>query len=226
VALKRKREAGTVEDERAALREQWAELEVLKQTLAERVRAVEERERELQALLRDANRDGSPLPPRPSQSADVVAAQAAELERRAAALGQRERDLAAREEALGVEGGSRGALPAAPVADERRLAELDARLAALKEAEAAFLRTQQELAARSDALTQRERLVSQRERELDEREDVADAQPEVAELEARLRKLEQQGAIPPARQPALEDTQGFSGGIKRLQEQGTRRPRS
>ena len=109
-----------------------------------------------------------------------------------------------------------------PPTDERRTEELDARLAALEEAEAAFLRTREELAARSDALTQRERLVAQRERELDEREDVADAKPEVAELEARLRKLEQQRAIPAA--PATESTQGFTHGIKRLQEQGTRRP--
>ena len=67
--------------------------------------------------------------------------------------------------------------------------------------------------------------MSQRERELDDREDVADASPEVAELEARLRRLEQQRSMPPPppAAPSLEDTQGFSGGFKRLQDQGTRR---
>ena len=221
---KRKQELGSADDERIALREQWLELDALKRELSERVRAVEERERELETALRAAHRDGAPLPPRAGSGAGVVVPEVAELERRAAALARRERELAEREQALDAKDGATVVLPPAPSSDERRLADIEARLAALKEAESAFLRTQQELAARSDALTQRERLVSQRERELDEREDVADSQPEVVELEARLRKLEQQRAIPAAApQPAVEDTQGFSGGFKRLQEQGTRR---
>ena len=220
---KQRDELGTVEDERAALREQWLALDTLKRELSERVRAVEERERELQATLAQARRDGgSVLPPATAPGAAVVSAQLIELERRTAALHERERQLAAREQADGD--GSSAVLPAA-TSDEQRLAEIDARLAALQEAEQAFIRTQQELAGRSEALTQRERLVSQRERELDQLEDATDARPEVAELEARLRRLESQRAVPPApvQQPAVEDTQGFSGGFKRLQDQGTRR---
>ena len=223
---KRTENLGTVEDERAALREQWLELDALKRELSERVRAVEARERELQAALAEARRDGSPLPPRPDSESAVVAAQAVELERRAAGIAARERELMEREQALAGGDAETVVLPAAPSSDEQRLAELDARLAALQEAEKAFVRTQQELAARSDAVTQRERMVSQREKELDEREDVADATPEVAELETRLRRLEQQRSTmppPPTTAPAVEDTQGFSGGFRRLQDQGTRR---
>ena len=130
-----------------------------------------------------------------------------------------------REQALAPAGAPTVVLPPVPSSDEQRLAEVEARLAALQEAEKAFIRTQQELSARSDAVTQRERMVSQREKELDDREDVADASPEVAELEARLRRLEQQRSMPPApaQAPSVEDTQGFSGGFRRLQDQGTRR---
>jgi uncharacterized protein (DUF3084 family) len=216
VRRKRSDELGTVEDERAALREQWLELDGLKRELSERVRAVEERERELQATLAHVRRDGGASSPLPVPSAD-----AAELERRAAALAERERQVAAREHT--AEGAAAAVLPPAPSADEQRLAEIDQRLAALQEAEKAFVRTQQELAARSEAVTQRERLVAQREKELDQREDVADARPEVTELEARLRRLEAQRAVPAAPQPQVDDTQGFSGGFKKLQDQGTRR---
>ena len=223
---KRTEDLGTVDDERVALREQWLELDALKRELSERVRAVEERERELQAVLAEARRDGSPLPPRSDSSSEVVMAQTVELERRAAGIAARERELMEREHALAGGDAATVVLPPAPSSDEQRLAELDARLAALQEAEKAFVRTQQELTARSDAVTQRERLVSQREKELDDREDVADASPEVAELEARLRRLEQQRSMsmpPPPTAPSVEDTQGFSGGFKRLQDQGTRR---
>ncbi len=219
------RHPGTVEDERTALHEQWLELDALKRELSDRVRAVEERERELQAALAEARRDGSPLPSPSHSGSEVVAAQTVELERRAAGIAARERELLEREHALAGGDPAGVVLPPAPSSDEQRLAELEARLAALQEAEKAFVRTQQELTARSDAVTQRERMVSQRERELDEREDVADASPEVAELESRLRRLEQQRSMPPppAPAPSVEDTQGFSGGFKRLQDQGTRR---
>jgi uncharacterized protein (DUF3084 family) len=224
VFRKRTESLGTVEDERAALREQWLELDALKRELSQRVHAVEERERELQAALAEARRDGSPLPPRPGAESEVVAAQAAELERRAAAIAVRERELMEREQALADDSTPSVVLPPEPSSDEQRLAELEARLATLQEAEKAFIRTQQELSARSDAVTQRERMVSQREKELDDREDVADASPEVAELEARLRRLEQQRSMPPqVPAPSVEDTQGFSGGFRRLQDQGTRR---
>ncbi len=214
----------SAEDERVALHEQWLEVDALKRELSERVRSVEERELELQSVLEKARRDGSPLPAATDGGNEVVAAQIAVLERRAAALAQRERELADRGALPGGDSGTTG-LPPAPLSDEQRLAEIEAKLAALRESEQAFARTQQELAARSEALTQRERLVAQRERELDQREDAADTRPEVAELEARLRRLEQRPAIPPPppSAPSVEDTQGFSGGVRRLQEQGTRR---
>ena len=99
-----------------------------------------------------------------------------------------------------------------------RLAQIEARLAELRDAEKLFLRTRDELAARSEAVAARERLVSQKERELDDREDGIGqwASPELTEMEARLRRLEQQ------RDPS-EQTMGFSGGLRKLQ-QGTTRP--
>jgi DNA repair exonuclease SbcCD ATPase subunit len=220
---KRTEDLGTVEDERAGLHAQWVELDALKRELAERVRAVSERERELQAALAQVRRDGGTGVAGVAVVAGASAAPPGDLERRAAALAERERRVAAREQALAQGGAAPSPLPPPLAPDEQRLAEIESRLAALKEAEQAFVRTQQELAARSEALTARERLVSQRERELDDREDVADAKPEVAELEERLRRLEQQRTPPPALQPAVDDTQGFSGGLKRLEQQGTRR---
>ncbi len=99
-----------------------------------------------------------------------------------------------------------------------RLARIETRLAELKDAEKLFMRTRDELAARSEAIAARERLAAQRERELDEREDAAgSSRPELGELEARLKRLEQQQQHPG------EQTQGFSGGFKKLQQQGTRR---
>jgi hypothetical protein len=105
-----------------------------------------------------------------------------------------------------------------PEPDAERLAQIEARLAELRDAEKMFLRTRDELAARSEAVAARERLVSQKERELDDREDGVGqwASPELTEMEARLRRLEQQ-------QDPSEQTMGFSGGLRKLQ-QGTTRP--
>ena len=101
--------------------------------------------------------------------------------------------------------------------DAARLEQIEARLAELRDAEKLFLRTRDELAGRSEAVAARERLVAQKERELDDREDGVGqwAGPELTEMEARLRRLEQQ-------QPG-EQTLGFSGGLRKLQ-QGTTRP--
>ncbi len=212
---RRSEDADSVETERAALREQWAAVDALKRELTERVRAVERREHELQAGRQGAGtgreKEARPVGAGPTRAAPT------DLERREASIAARERQLAQREREL-VEQAGHVASP-----DEQRLAQIEARLSDLKNAEKMFLRTQQELSARSEALAARERMVGQRERELDQREDVADAHPEVAELEARLRKLEQRQATAPP-QPALDDTQGFSGGFRKLQEQGTRRP--
>jgi hypothetical protein len=132
-----------------------------------------------------------------------------------AGLDERERELAARASLDGV------MAPAANSAepDAERLARIEARLTELREAEKLFLRTRDELAARSEAVAARERLVAQKERELDERED-AGVSPwdgaELSEMEARLRRLEQ-------RELPGERTQGFSGGLRKLQE-GTKKP--
>ena len=131
------------------------------------------------------------------------------------ALDERERELATR--AVDAAAVVPAAEPAEPGAE--RLAQIEARLTELREAEKLFLRTRDELAARSEAVAARERLVAQKERELDERED-ANLGPwagvELTEMEARLRRLEQ-------RELPGERTQGFTGGLRRLQE-GTKRP--
>jgi len=171
-----------------------------------RERAVAQRER----ALREAERETAPR----ERDEDTAGIPAADAER-ARRLDAREQELARREAELA----EREALPAAEPGHEQ-LRVIERRRAELKEAEQLFLRTREELAARSEAVAARERLVGQRERELDEREDAAGwDRPDVAELEARLRRLEQQGR----RIPDVEQTQGFSGGFRKLKEEGTRR---
>jgi hypothetical protein len=105
--------------------------------------------------------------------------------------------------------------------DAERLARIEARLEELREAEKLFLRTRDELAARSEAVAARERLVAQKERELDERDDAGPWAPaELSEVEARLRRLEQQQTQLPG-----EQTAGFSGGLRKLQQGTTKPPR-
>ena len=157
-----------------------------------------------------------------------------DAQRREQAVAQRERAVAAAEAELAARdapararpgqcgnhgrrpGARRPQPPAEP--DAERLAQIEARLAELRDAEKLFLRTRDELAARSEAVAARERLVSQKERELDDREDGVGqwASPGLTEMEARLRRLEQQ-------QDPSEQTMGFSGGLRKLQ-QGTTRP--
>ena len=229
-----------VAQERVALAEQRAALQDLKRQLAERIAAVKEREDELRkaiARVAGGKEPGIALPPVVSPDADRLAA-------RAATLAERERALAAREAAL-ADGRSGNGDPAHGAALARhareldarraeldareralaereldpeavRLAEIDNRLDVLRNAEEAFLRTRRELADRSDAVAARERMIAQRERELDEREDTWGG-PDMHELESRLRKLETQ-------RPGTGDTGTFSGGFKKLKEEGTRRP--
>jgi DNA repair exonuclease SbcCD ATPase subunit len=235
--------------ERAALAEQRAALESLKAQLAERVAAVKEREDELRAAIAKVAAGKQPsvaLPPVVDPATDRLAT-------RSAALGERERALAAREAALaagasaatGANGDAGHAERMAELAarertleerlrqldarehaveereriprdpDAVRLAEIEARLDELREAEEAFLRTRRELADRSDAVDARERLIAQRERELDEREDGWGSN-DMQELESRLRRLELQRA------PSERGT--FSGGFRKLEQEGTRRP--
>ncbi len=227
MAFKRREEPTTVEDERAALRAQHAALEDLKRQLNERVEAVRARELELHHALAETNS----LPPGSRATNNVEGS--IDAQRREQAVAQRERAVAAAEAALAartrqLELDPAGAetmvgvpvpateSPAEP--DAERLAQIEARLAELREAEKLFLRTRDELAARSEAVAARERLVSQKERELDDREDGVGqwASPGLTEMEARLRRLEQQ-------QDPSEQTMGFSGGLRKLQ-QGTTRP--
>ncbi|RDI73967.1 hypothetical protein Gocc_2531 [Gaiella occulta] len=197
MAFRRREHPGSVEDEREALRAQRLALDELKRELAERVRAVREREAYLERALADIGsgpiaEDAQASPPSPAADDGVAA---------------REAEIAARERAPTAAANDQG---------DDRLARIEARLAELAEAEKLFLRTRDELAARSEAVAARERLVAQRERELDERDAGAGAawtQPELTEMEARLRRLEQQ---------RREQELGFSGGLRRLQQHGTR----
>lgn len=221
MAFKRRAEPTTVEDERAALRAQHAALEELKHELAERVRAVQEREVELSVALAQAGgtqlpRSTAPTLPPVTAPAPPAVDPAAEqqLAAREAALAEREAQLDERRRDLDERAALLAAAPP-PDPDADRLAQIEARLAELRDAEKLFVRTREEVAGRSEAVAARERLVAQRERELDDREDGKGAWAglELSEVEERLRRLEQ-------RQPG-EQTQGFSGGLRKL-EQGSR----
>lgn len=214
----------SLDDERALLHESRLALDRLKSELAERVAAVREREEELRLAVEDARRGQLPstpppaMPSRPAEAHDDTAAHELRrreqaLEARQEALNQRERELARRERALAE--GEAAALNGHS-ADEEREARIEARLAELKEAEKLFLRTRDEVAARSEAVAARERLVAQRERELDELEDAPQREARaLTELEERLARLEQGRAVG-------EDTLGFSGGFRKLQQSGIR----
>jgi hypothetical protein len=237
MAFKRREEPTTVEYERAALRAQHAALDDLKRQLSERVEAVRARELELHHALAETNS----LPPGsagarqslPGARATNDAEAGIDAQRREQAVAQRERAVAAAEGAVAarmrqieLDPASAETMVGVPVPvtqspaepDAERLAQIEARLAELRDAEKLFLRTRDELAARSEAVAARERLVSQKERELDDREDGVGqwASPGLTEMEARLRRLEQQ-------QDPSEQTMGFSGGLRKLQ-QGTTRP--
>lgn len=216
--LRRKNEPGSVEDEREALRLQREdaarELDRLKHELAERVRAVQEKERALDAAL-------GKTPPRPAGQPAPHPDDARELESRRRTIEAREHRLDARERELEEREAALLARPAAEP-DAEQLARIEARLTELKEAERLFLRTREELSARSEALAARERLVAQRERELDEIEDKV-AGPHVHALEERLRRLEQAQLPPAPAQSPVETTQGFADGLEALKRKGTRR---
>ncbi len=234
--FKRREEPTSIDEERDALRAQHAALEELKRQLNERIDAVREREVELHHALAEVGHGSvepralSAVLPRATtverdsdadtgEDALEAARREKELTDRALALAAREAQLDARARELeAAEERLTATPPAEPDAD--RLAQIEARLADLRDAEKLFLRTRDELAARSEAVAARERLVGQKERELDELEDAADRgpAPAISEMEERLRRLEQQ------QQDPGEQTLGFSGGLRRL-EQGTRQQR-
>jgi uncharacterized protein (DUF3084 family) len=229
--------------ERRALAEQRDALEDLKRELAARVAAVQERENELRAAMTAiaAGKESTVLLPAVGDpNADRLAARAAALAEREralalreagaangsgeqvsaarmAAINERETSLAARETELDAREravAERERIPADP--DAVRLEQIETRLNELRAAEAAFLRTRRDLAEHSDAITAREQLLAQRERELDEREDSWGG-PEIRDLESRLRRLETQRLTG-------EPTRSFSGGFRKLEEEGTRKP--
>ena len=235
MAFKRRAEPTTIDEEREALRAQHAALEDLKRQLGERIDAVRERELELHHALADVGSG------EPRAAASVVHRRAganadADTDENALEAARREKELVAREQAVTkreaildaraheLELAAAATVKAGPQPDPdaERLAQIELRLTELRDAEKLFLRTRDELAARSEAVAARERLVSQRERELDEREDAAGgdriAGRELSEMETRLRRLEQ------GQQDPHEQTLGFSGGLKKL-EQGTRQQR-
>ena len=232
--FKRRDEPSSIDEERDALRAQHVAFEDLKRQLNERIDAVRERELELHHALADvaAGEPGAaatvlPRPAASEQGADRRTDESTfEAARRERAIADREQAVAAREAKLDARARELEVVaerastipPAEPDAD--RLAQIEVRLAELRDAEKLFLRTRGELAARSEAVAARERLVGQKERELDEQEDAAGDRlpaPGLSEMDQRLRRLEQQ-------QDPREQTLGFSGGLRRL-EQGTRQQR-
>jgi golgin subfamily B member 1 len=236
----------SVDDEREALRRQRAEaaaeLEQMKRILAERVEFVRMRERELEEALARAGKAPSagfrfPQPgrsdPALAQEREALQARVAELNRREAAVAERERALAAATPSVTpqeLEQRER-ALAEREAEAERRLAEIReqdpaereariaARLAELEAAELQFVKTQAELAARSDRLAEREQELASRERaqggnggDTAERISIVD----VEAIEARLRRLEQSGA---------RRGTSFSDGVRAMQQRGAGRPR-
>jgi DNA repair exonuclease SbcCD ATPase subunit len=201
---------------RAVRRAAEEELGRLRTELAERVAAVENRERELSDALAKAGRlTGQPLPAGTEQAlqhAQVgLAAHAQQLTKKETELVARERALVKLETDLARRAAGEAVDP------EERLAQIEARLKALAEAEKAFARTQAELAARSDDLARREA-------ELAEREAAGGAggpgggglgRAELSDLEDRLERLERE-----TRDDAIERT--FSHGLRRLERKGTR----
>jgi DNA repair exonuclease SbcCD ATPase subunit len=195
-----------------------AELGRLRTELAERVAAVERRERELSDALAKVGRSGAPLPKGTQEAlshAQVgLAAHAQQLNKREAELAARERALVKLETDLARRAAGEAIDP------EERLAQIEARLKGLQEAEKAFARTQAELAAASDDLARREAALAERERATE-----GGAAPgptgggmssaELVDLEERLHRLEQE-----TRQAAVEGT--FGDGLRTLERKGFR----
>jgi chromosome segregation ATPase len=251
VSLRRRGDDSSLEDERDALRRQRAEaaaeLERLKQVLAERVAFVHMRERELDELLRKAGKSAGaksfqPQPPQPRR--DELAAErraletrAAELQRREAALAGREQAVAAREaeppplavssEDLDERAAALDAREAALTEHEaeiqaqdpaEREARIDARLAELERAELQFVKTQAELAARSDRLAEREQELAARERALDGGRGNGDVPGPLSSVEIESFEV---------RLRRLEESTArrgtsFSAGVRSLQQRGVR----
>jgi chromosome segregation ATPase len=205
MSLLRRGDPGSVEEEREALRRQRAEgaaeLERLKQVLAERVEFVRMRERQLEDALAQAGKDAPDgdrrsrfrLPegrrddPAIAHERQVLEARTADLVRRETALAEREQVLAERERQLAE------AQPA--VSDE----EFNAREAALAEREQELGRREAELHAQDPA--EQEARIASRLGELEAAElQFVKTHAELAARSERLAEREQELA---ARERAL-----------------------
>ena len=192
------------------------ELGKLRRELAERVAAVESRERELADAV--ARVRGSPgYDPLPQTEGAIAHAQGA-LAAHAQELRRREEALAARERAyLDMEADlARRAKGPQPTSEER-LAQIESRLAALQEAEKAFVRTRAELAARTDELDRREAALAELERTTaGGAAAAAMSRAELDELDERLSRLERS-----TREAAPVET-GFGDSLRNLETKGLR----
>jgi hypothetical protein len=240
MSLLRRGDESSLEDERDALRRQRAEgaaeLERLKQVLAERVEFVRLRERELDQLidkasggdkarfrLPESKRDDPAL----TEERQALAARTTELGRREAALQAREAALAERERAA-------AAAPAGPTSDEEltereaalaeRETELEVRFAELERRDAE-LRAQDpaEREARIDA-----RLAELREAELQfvkTQAELAARSDSLAEHEQELAARERAlgGTNGGAPQPSPVDIEAIEERLLRLEQSTTRR---
>jgi len=192
------------------------ELARLRTELAERVAAVERRERELADALAKAKR-GSRQKTLPAGAESALDHAQVGLAAHAQALNKREADLVARERALVKLETDLARRAAGDAVDpEERLAQIEARLKALQEAEKAFARTQAELAAKSDALARRETELNERSSAGERTGAVANSglsRVELAELEQRLERLERE-----TRDDSIE--RSFGAGLRRLERRG------
>jgi chromosome segregation ATPase len=182
------------------------ELGKLRVELAERVAAVEQRERELSDALALANRS----PGRKTSASDDQALAHARvgLAAHAQELMRRESELAARERAyLKMEADLARRAAEAAETPEERLAHIEARLAAIQEAEKAFARTQAELAAQSEELAGRESALASG--------TPITSKAEFAEIDERLRRLEHET------RPAASD-RSFGDALRTLEQKGLR----
>ena len=188
------------------------ELARLRRELAERVAAVEKKERELADALASVRRspDGT-LPPAAGEAltrAQIgLSARAQELSKKETELAAREAELSAKEKDFSQR-----------LADDpsAQLAAVEERLTILQDAESAFARTQAELASRSDVLARREADIAERERAVDSGTDDASREA-IEDLEERLRRLEVE---------THDDTaeRSFGDGLRRLERKGLRGP--
>jgi chromosome segregation ATPase len=189
------------------------ELGRLRRELTERVGAVEQRERELADAVARVNRSGGHA----GGHDDAVEHARVGLTAHAQELNQRERELAAREQALlRMESDRARRAAAAAETPEERLAHIEERITALHEAEKAFARTQAELAARSADLATREAALAENARlgRVDAGP-VIPSRAEMDELDERLRRLERE-----TREATKEH--GFGDSLRALENRGLR----